>query len=88
GKLRWQKRFSDKFTASPVAAGGNVYFASEAGTTVVVQAGIGTYRELARNSLGEAVFASPSISQGRFFIRTVKRLYCIGNHPETPAPKP
>lgn len=88
GKPRWQKRFSGKFTASPVAAGGNVYFTSEAGTTVVIQAGIDTYRELARNSLGEAVFASPSISQGRFFIRTVEHLYCIGDRPETAAPKP
>ena len=30
------------------------------------------------NSLGEPIFASPAISQGRIFIRGAQNLYCIG----------
>jgi len=84
GKLFWQKRFGGEFTASPVAADGKIYFIDEAGTTRVIASGLDVCRELARNPLGEAVFASPAISQGRLFIRTVKRLYCIGRSDSQP----
>jgi len=65
-----------RFTASPVAFGGNVLFTSEEGDTFVVRAGARA-ELLATNSLGEAMFASPALSQGRIFLRGVRHLYCL-----------
>lgn len=78
GQLVWRKRFGGAFTASPVAAGDKIYFCDESGVTWVVQAGLPTYRELARNSIDEPIYASPAISQGRVFLRGAQHLYCIG----------
>ncbi len=78
GKLVWRKRFGDKFTASPVAADGKLFFTNEAGSTLVLDATQAAYEELARNDFGEEVYASPAISQGRFFLRTAKNLVCVG----------
>ncbi|HLQ46407.1 MAG TPA: PQQ-binding-like beta-propeller repeat protein, partial [Planctomycetaceae bacterium] len=77
GKTLWRKRFGDKFTASPVAADGKLFFTNEAGSTLVLDATQSEYHELARNEIGEEVFASPAISQGRFFLRTTKHLVCL-----------
>ncbi len=78
GKLLWKKRFGDKFTASPVAADGRLFFTNEAGSTLVLDATQSDYEELARNDIGEEIYASPAISQGCFFLRTSKNLVCIG----------
>ena len=78
GKTLWRKRFGDKFTASPVAADGKLFFTNEAGSTLVLDATQAEYVELARNDLNEDVYASTAISQGRFFVRTAKQLVCIG----------
>ena len=77
GKRLWQRRFGGKFTASPVAADGKIFFVDEAGTTLILDATSPGYKEIARNKLAEPTFASPAISQGRFFQRTTKHLYCI-----------
>lgn len=81
GRMCWRKRFGGAFTASPVAGDGRVYFCDESGKTIVVAADTDKYQELARNQLDEPIFASPAISQGRFFIRTAGHLYCIGATP-------
>jgi outer membrane protein assembly factor BamB len=78
GKLRWRKRLDGKFTASPVSAEGKIFFTNETGQTVVIDAARDEYTELAQNELGEDVYASPAISQGRFFVRSAKHLICIG----------
>ncbi len=46
-------------------------------TTVISSAGT-SYRELAQNAIGEPIFATPALSQGRLFIRTPEHLWCIG----------
>lgn len=73
----WQMRLDGVFFASPVAADGKVYFASQTGETVVVKAG----REpaiLARNDLGERLVASPAIAGGLILLRSDARLFAIG----------
>jgi outer membrane protein assembly factor BamB len=65
------------FTASPVAFDGKILLTSEDGDTFVVKAGP-KHEILATNSLGEPVYASPAIADGRIFIRGEKNLYCIG----------
>jgi outer membrane protein assembly factor BamB len=65
------------FTASPVAFDGKILLTSEDGDTFVVKAGP-KHELLKTNSLGEAVYASPAVSDGKIFIRSDKSLYCIG----------
>jgi outer membrane protein assembly factor BamB len=65
------------FTASPVAFGGKLLITSEDGDTYVVKAGP-VHEILRTNALGEPVYASPALSQGRVFIRGEKHLYAIG----------
>jgi outer membrane protein assembly factor BamB len=65
------------FSASPVAAGGRLYFLDEDGTTIVVAPG-DSYKELAQNKLDEMTLASPAVAEGSLFIRTEKKLYRVG----------
>jgi outer membrane protein assembly factor BamB len=65
------------FSASPIAADGRLYFAGEDGDVFVVQAGP-AYVELAKNSMKEAIMATPAISDGTIFVRTLGKLYAIG----------
>jgi len=79
GALLWRKRFGGQYTASPVSAAGRVYFVNESGTALVLNTETAEYQELSRNETGEDVYASPAISQGRFFLRTPQHLICIGS---------
>jgi outer membrane protein assembly factor BamB len=65
-----------KFFASPVAFDGKILLTSEDGDTFVIKTGT-TYEVLGTNSLGETVYASPALANGRIFIRGDKNLYCI-----------
>ena len=65
------------FTASPVAFEGKILMTSEDGDTFMVKAGP-KHEVLGTNSVGEPVYASPAIADGRIFIRGEKNLYCIG----------
>jgi outer membrane protein assembly factor BamB len=64
------------FSASPVAIDGKIFFPSEDGDVYVIKAG-DQYELLAKNSLDESILASPAISGGKMFIRSIKHLYCI-----------
>jgi outer membrane protein assembly factor BamB len=64
------------FSASPVAMDGKLYCASEDGDVFVIKAGP-EYELLAKNSMEESIMASPAVSGGRMFIRSLKHLYCI-----------
>ena len=65
------------FTASPVAFDGKILLTSEDGDTFVIKAGP-AHEVIRTNSVGEPVYASPAISDGKIFIRGEKNLYCIG----------
>ena len=69
------------FTASPVAFEGKILMTSEDGDTFMVKAGP-KHEILGTNSVGEPVYASPAIADGRIFIRGEKHLYCIGKGAE------
>ena len=65
------------FTASPIAFDDLILLTSEDGDTFVVRAG--PKHEIVRtNSVGEPVYASPAISDGRIFIRGDRHLFAIG----------
>jgi outer membrane protein assembly factor BamB len=64
------------FSASPVAMDGKIFCSSEDGDVFVIKAG-DQFELLAKNSLGEGIMASPAVSNGNMFIRTIGHLYCI-----------
>ena len=64
------------FSASPVAAGGKVYFTSEQGDIHVLRAGSKLER-LATNAMGEVCMATPAISGGRLYVRTQHHVFCL-----------
>jgi len=65
------------FSASPVAADGKIYLSNEDGDMVVLEAGR-TFRQVAENDMGELVMATPALSNGVMYVRTVKSLVAIG----------
>ena len=66
------------FTASPVAFEGKILMTSEDGDTFIIKAGP-KHEIIGTNSVGEAVYASPAIADGRIYIRGEKNIYCIGS---------
>jgi outer membrane protein assembly factor BamB len=65
------------FSASPVAADGRLYVASEDGEVYVLSATPGL-AEVARNDMKEVIMATPAISDGLIVVRTMGHLYGIG----------
>ena len=76
GELIYQQRLPSSFSASPVAADGKLYMPSEDGEVFVVRAGP-KFALLATNSMGEALMATPAISEGVIYVRSQKFLYSI-----------
>jgi outer membrane protein assembly factor BamB len=66
-----------RFMGSPVAFGGYVAMTSEDGDTYMLKAGP-THAIERTNSIGEPVFSSPAIANGRIYIRAEKHLFAIG----------
>jgi outer membrane protein assembly factor BamB len=64
------------FSASPIAFDGKLLLTSEDGETFVIKAGP-VHEVLGKNSVGEAVYASPAVAQGTIFIRGAKHLFAI-----------
>src|SRR5438093_4258584 len=79
GKRLWQHRLGDHHSASPVSAGGLLYFPDDDNTTYVLK-GTNKFELVSRNKLAEGCRASPTISDGQIIIRTLGHLYCIGEH--------
>jgi len=65
------------FTASGIAANGNVYFCSERGDVFVVKAGI-EFELVARNSMNDILMASPAISENNIYFRAQKSIIAVG----------
>jgi outer membrane protein assembly factor BamB len=63
-------------SASPVAAGGRLYLASEEGDVFVVKAGR-TFELLATNPMGEVTMATPALSGNMILVRTTGHLVAI-----------
>lgn len=87
GERVYQQRIAGKggsFSASPIAADGRIYLASEDGEVHVVKAGP-KYETLASNAVGEVMMGTPAISRGMLVLRTMKQL--VGVREEAPAAK-
>jgi outer membrane protein assembly factor BamB len=66
------------YSASPVAADGKIYLASEDGNLAVLKAG-GQWEVLSAMDLGEPCYATPALSQGSVYLRTDAALYRFGS---------
>lgn len=67
-----------QYLASPVAADGKIYMVNEEGLATVIRAGA-QWEPLARNELGEEVYATPAVDGSRLIVRTRGSLYAFAN---------
>lgn len=72
----WQERIGREFCASPVYAGGYLYFADLDGATTVLEPGR-AFKRVAVNQLDDGCMASPAVAGRDLFLRTKTHLYCI-----------
>lgn len=77
GAALYTKRMKSRYNASPVYAGGHVYFSSVNGETLVLKAGR-TLGIAAENKLPGELYATPAIVQNSILIRNESSLYRIG----------
>jgi hypothetical protein len=73
----WRQRLGPHFSASLVSANELVHFTADDGATTVMKA----QRQptvVQTSELGERVYASPAISNGKIYIRGTDHLFCIG----------
>ncbi|HEX7900796.1 MAG TPA: PQQ-binding-like beta-propeller repeat protein [Planctomycetota bacterium] len=77
GKKVWSKEFDEGFYGSPILVDDRVYVMDRAGVTHVFKAA-DKYESLAANPLGEKADCTPAIPEGRIYLRSEKRLYCLG----------
>jgi outer membrane protein assembly factor BamB len=83
GKIHYSERLGDGtqgFTASPVCAGGKIYFTGESGEVFIVPASE-EFSVIATNKLGGICLSTPAISQGALFFRTTEKLVAIASKP-------
>lgn len=86
GREMWKERLKGPVSASPVLAGGNIYWANEEGTLYVFAATPKHFQLVAQNQIGNDSFASPAICGGQIFLRVADKspngrqeyLYCFG----------
>ena len=64
------------FYASPVSAGGHIYFAGRNGTSLVLKP-TGKAEVISTNKLDEKFDASPAIAGNELFLRGHEYLYCL-----------
>jgi outer membrane protein assembly factor BamB len=65
------------YYASPVAAAGHLYFASQRGAMAVLPPG-GDLTPLVVNDLVEDIYATPAMVDGKIYVRTTEALYAFG----------
>ncbi len=73
-----ERTHSHRHRASPVFADGHLYLTARDGKITVVKAGR-NFQIVAQNDTGEAMSASPVISNGTIYLRTFEALWAIRN---------
>lgn len=75
GKILWIENLGMQYS-SPVIANGLVYMPNDEGVITVIKAGL-RFEYVSKNSIGEKMFASPAISNGKIYLRGYQHLFCI-----------
>ena len=65
------------FSASPVVADGKIYLSNEDGEMLIIAAG-DKFVQIATNSMGELLMATPALSGGVMYVRSSTSLFAIG----------
>lgn len=86
GEEMWKERLGGTFSSSLVLVGDNLYATNEGGETFIFKADRTKYQFVAKNKLGDEVFATPSVCGGRIYHRVAEvkdgkrqeMLYCLG----------
>jgi outer membrane protein assembly factor BamB len=76
GEVAWTSRLPGEYSASPLAAGGRIYFFSEDGRTSVIEAGR-EFKIVATSQLGDGFMASPAVDGKALVLRSRSHLYRI-----------
>ncbi len=76
GEEIWKKRVGGKFSASPLLAGGHIYFGSHDGKVTVFKPGK-SGEVVADNQLQGQIMASPAAVDNALVVRTAEALYRI-----------
>jgi len=80
GRLLKEGRSRDalgEYYASPVAADGKVYLASQEGKITVLKASA-DWEVLGVSDVGDEIHSTPALSGGRLYVRTRGYIYCFG----------
>ena len=72
----WHGRLPGEYSASPILAGGRIYFFNEDGRTTVIEAGR-TFKRLAETQIGDGFKASPAEDGNALILRSRTHLYRI-----------
>ncbi len=86
GEEMWNERLQGPVSASPVLAGGHIYWANELGSLYVIKPNPKEFELVAENRIGDESFASPAVCGGQIFLRVAhnsggkrqEMLYCFG----------
>lgn len=79
GKVAWSERaFNKAVSASPVLIGDALLGIDEGGKAVAWKADPEGFEKVAASEVGEPVFASPAVADGRLYVRGATRLMCVG----------
>ena len=76
GEVKYKQNLNEPFTASGIAANGNLYFSSENGNVFVVEAG-STFKLIAKNRLEEVIMATPALAGNAIYFRMQHRLVAV-----------
>ena len=69
GREMWRERLAGPVSASPVLAGGHIYWANERGSWFVFKPNPEAFELVAENRLGDEVFASPAVVKDEMIVR-------------------
>jgi outer membrane protein assembly factor BamB len=76
GKPIWTERVGGMYFGSPVCVGDTIWIMSNRGELIGVAAA-DEYKQTAKINLGEMTHATPSVADGRMYLRTVSHLICV-----------
>jgi len=77
GNVHWRERVGGNFYGSPIILNDRLYAIAQDGKLVVLKAAK-EYEMLGEMELGETSHSTPSVADGRLYLRTESHLTCIG----------
>lgn len=76
GENVWTERIGGNYSGSPICIDGKLYCISEEGEVVVIDASP-TYNLYGKSPLGDPSHSTPSVANGKLYLRSFHRLSCL-----------